>query len=184
MPEVLPNIAESSDKPLPFLLLFRCRKLCTLHCRLQVDNSLSSFISGLTDVNAEEILEMTRQFLVRLSGRGEEDCVHELVAKAKAYIVEHLGDDLSVASIAAQLYVTPNYLSRLFKKETGEGCNAYIVRNRMEKAKCLLQTTNLSIGRIATLVGYHDTNYFSMAIKKSTDMSPTKYRESAIASYV
>lgn len=152
--------------------------------RRDVDTSLSSFISGLTDVNTEEILEMTRQFLARLTGRGEEEGVHELVGKTKAYIMEHLSDDLSVASIAAQLYVTPNYLSRLFKKETGEGCNAFIVRNRMEKAKSLLRTTNLSVGRIASIVGYHDTNYFSMAIKKSTDMSPTKYRESVVVSFV
>ncbi len=96
--------------------------------------------------------------------------------KAKAHILTHLGENLSVADIAATLYVTPNYLSRLFKKTTGEGCNEFIIRHRMEQAKCLLATTNMSISKIAGIVGYQDTNYFSMAVKKSTDMSPREYR--------
>ena len=113
---------------------------------------------------------MERLFLMR-SGND-----HELIRKAKAQIRERLGVDLSVAGLAAELYVPPNYLSRLFKRITGEGCNEYIVRKRIEKAKALLEATTMKIGEIAQTVGYTDMNYFSLAFKKHTGMSPTKYR--------
>ena len=48
---------------------------------------------------------------------------------------------------------------------------------RIEKAKSLLETTSLKTGKIAMMVGYRDTNYFSLAFKKHTGKSPTKYRE-------
>ena len=103
--------------------------------------------------------------------------VHDIITKAKHYIDEHLAEDLSVSSIAASLYITPNYFSRLFKRVMKEGCNEYIVRKRIEKAKSLLETTSLKTGKIAMMVGYRDTNYFSLAFKKHTGKSPTKYRE-------
>ena len=96
---------------------------------------------------------------------------------ARHYIDEHLAEDISVSSIAESLYITPNYFSRLFKRITGEGCNEYIVRKRIEKAKSLLETTSIKTGKIAMMVGYRDTNYFSLAFKKHTGKSPTKYRE-------
>jgi two-component system response regulator YesN len=107
----------------------------------------------------------------------QEQNSHEIVEKAKCYIMEHLADDLSVSDIASYLYVSPNYLSKLFKRTTGEGCNEYIIKKRIEKAKLLLETTNIKTCKIAEMVGYKDTNYFSMAVKKNTGMSPKMYRE-------
>ena len=103
--------------------------------------------------------------------------VHYTISNARHYIDEHLAEDISVSSIAESLYITPNYFSRLFKRITGEGCNEYIVRKRIEKAKSLLETTSIKTGKIAMMVGYRDTNYFSLAFKKHTGKSPTKYRE-------
>jgi two-component system response regulator YesN len=103
----------------------------------------------------------------------------EIVEKAKCYIVQHLSDDLCVSSLAERFKVTPNYFSRLFKQVTKEGCNNYIVRKRMEAAKGLLRNTNFPCGRIATMVGYHDINYFSLAFKKQTGSSPTSFRHAS-----
>ena len=119
---------------------------------------------------------MTRMFISQLI-RKEEENVSHIIAQAKHYIEDHLMDDLSVSSIASNLYITPNYFSRLFKREMKEGCNEYIVRKRIEKAKSLLETTSMRVSRIAAMVGYRDTNYFSLAFKKHTGESPTKYRE-------
>lgn len=140
------------------------------------DSQISTFINSLMNVKGEELPELTRSFLKKLLCSKEEQSVHEIVDKAKSYIAEHLADDLSVSKIASYLYVTPNYLSRLFKKFTGVGCNEYIVHKRIEKAKLLLETTNIKANKIAEMVGYNDPNYFSLAIKKHTGMSPTKYR--------
>lgn len=61
--------------------------------------------------------------------------------------------------------------------ETGEGCNEYIVKKRMEQAMLLLESTALRSGEIAWKVGYKDVNYFSAAFKKKVGMSPREYRE-------
>ncbi len=143
----------------------------------QTDDRLISYMKVLRDSDKEQACEVTRIFLRKLLDENDQKDVHEILSKSKRYIAEHLSEDLSVAHIAAELYLTPNYFSRLFKRVAGEGCNEYIVRKRIEKAKILLQTTNLKASKIADMVGYRDTNYFSLAFKKNTGVSPTKYRE-------
>lgn len=142
----------------------------------QSEENLNALMKSLNGATREGACEVTEAFFQRLlsqkSGSG-----HDLVRKVKSRIHGGLGEELTVAGIAAELYVTPNYLSRLFKRITGEGCNEYIVRKRIEKARALLEATNLKVGEIAAMVGYTDINYFSLAFKKHTGMSPTKYRE-------
>ena len=137
---------------------------------------LEALSKSLLSASGEEACEVTEMFLTGMLG-GKEENVHEIIDQAKYYISQHLTEELTVANIAASLYITPNYFSRLFKRITKEGCNEYIVRKRIEKAKSLLETTSLKTGRIAMMVGYRDTNYFSLAFKKHTGKSPTKYRE-------
>lgn len=141
-----------------------------------MDNRLTSLLNSLLNSKVEDALKITKDFIEKLI-RHDDENIHELVAAAKRYIKENLSGNLSVSSIAERLYVTPNYFSKLFKKETGEGCNDYIIRKRMSKAKSLLETTNIRTGKIAIMVGYCDINYFSLAFKKYTGMSPTEYRK-------
>ena len=141
------------------------------------DQKLYTLLQTLLHPSGVEALELTRMFLTQRLN-SEENETHEIIAKAKRYIEEHLAEEISVSSIATELFITANYFSRLFKREQGEGCNEYIVRKRIEKAKSLLEMTSLPTGKIAYMVGYHDTNYFSLAFKKHSGMSPSKYRDS------
>lgn len=141
-----------------------------------VDDRLTVLLKAINGSDRNTITSLVKQFFTNLLVREQGD-EHELVRKVKKIIHESLGSDLSVSSLAEQVYVTPNYLSRIFKQETTEGCNEYIVRKRIEKAKSLLETTTLKTGEIAGIIGYHDINYFSLAFKKHTGMSPTKYRD-------
>lgn len=145
-----------------------------------IDNKLNSLLNSLMNAEKEDVLAFTADFITQLFN-GEDENIHEIISKSKAYIREHLAEDLSVSSLAAELFITPNYFSRLFKKVTGEGCSEYIVRKRIEKAKALLESTSLKTGKIAYMVGYNDTNYFSLAFKKYIGISPTKYRDSFMA---
>lgn len=140
------------------------------------EGKLDALSKSLSSAGKEEACEITRMFIEQLIENDEED-VHYTISNARHYIDEHLAEDISVSSIAESLYITPNYFSRLFKRITGEGCNEYIVRKRIEKARSLLETTSIKTGKIAMMVGYRDTNYFSLAFKKHTGKSPTKYRE-------
>lgn len=140
------------------------------------EEKLSVLMQALSGADRERACQVTAMFLENLF-EGEDGEVHELIGKVKRRIHEDLADDLTVASLAKQYYVTPNYLSRLFKRVTGEGCNEYIVRKRIEQAKSLLATTTLKVGEISIMVGYHDMNYFSLAFKKHIGVSPVRYRE-------
>jgi two-component system response regulator YesN len=141
-----------------------------------IENKLNSLSISLQNCKRDDAIKITRDFIAQMfqSDIGES---HEIVRKAKIYIKEHLNESISVYNIAEMLYLTPTYFSKLFKHITGEGCNNYITRKRIQRAKSLLETTSMRTGKIASLVGYKDTNYFSLAFKKQTGMSPTEFRE-------
>ena len=143
----------------------------------EAETRIIRFYNSLVIASGADALEITRQFLSSLLDSRDDQNVDQIVEKAKQFIVEHLSEDLSLPKIASMLYISPNYLSRLFKKATSEGFNEYIVRKRIEKAKLLLETTSLKTNQIAALVGYRDTNYFSLPVRKSLGASPKKYRE-------
>ncbi len=106
---------------------------------------------------------------------GEEDI--SLVDKAKQYIQEHLTEDMSRERIADHVFLNPGYLSRLFKKETGESLSDYILRERMVLAKQALDYTDEPISRIARSLGYNSLSYFGRMFKRIYHMSPQDYRK-------
>lgn len=172
------NISDNSLKRLCFELASAVMFSYSMNTGETQEHLLEGMNRALLGSGREETLNVTGGFLNSLLGNGSSGKEsNEIVSKAKRFISEHLGDNLSVATLAEKFYVSPNYFSRLFKRVEGEGCNEYIVRKRIEKSKTLLETTTLKTGRIAMAVGYNDTNYFSLAFKKHTGVSPTKYRE-------
>lgn len=142
------------------------------------DGRIEPLMQTLASAGKDEALEVTSAFISKLVSRDEGN-QHDIIRNARRYIDDHLEEELSVASLAEMFYISPNYFSRLFKKVMKEGCNEYIVKKRIEKSRILLETTTIKAGRVASMVGYNDTNYFSLAFKKHTGMSPTKYRETA-----
>jgi two-component system response regulator YesN len=137
---------------------------------------LDRFLEELFRCEKKDFGTATRSFLYELFDQKKNNS-YELISLAKQYVMDHLSEDLSVASVAEHFYITPNYFSRLFKRVAGECCNDYIVRQRMERAKIMLKTTEYKTGKIAYLIGYRDTNYFSLAFKKQVGVSPTEYRQ-------
>jgi two-component system response regulator YesN len=89
-------------------------------------------------------------------------------------------EDLSVKSLAEAAFVTPSYLSRLFKKETGKTIVEYLTGVRMEKAKELFRDKRLKLYHVSLLVGYTDPSYFAKCFKREVGVSPSDYRERAL----
>lgn len=85
--------------------------------------------------------------------------------------------ELSVKFLAEAIFLTPTYLSALFKKETGQNISDYIVEVRIEKSKEFLKNNKLKLHEIASLVGYNDSNYYAKAFKKAEGVTPSEYRE-------
>lgn len=97
--------------------------------------------------------------------------------KAKAYIMEHYQESLTLETVSEIAGFHPTYFSSLFKKETGEGFLAYLSSVRMKAAKRLLTEGDLSIGEVGERSGYVDQKYFCKQFKKATGLSPQEYRK-------
>lgn len=107
---------------------------------------------------------------------------HPHVARAKAFIERHYERRLSLSHIAGQLNVSPNHLSRLFRKETGETITAYIHRVRLDHARVLLARGGRSISEIGYLVGYQNYRDFYRNFVKYEKASPSGARRMMRAS--
>ena len=106
----------------------------------------------------------------------QENSAQQLVDKAKAYIREHLSEELSLRSVAEQVYISPSYLSKVFKEEAGVNFSDYVTDARMKKAADLLLNTNLKVEAIAQTVGYNTPHYFIRKFKESYGITPKNYR--------
>jgi two-component system response regulator YesN len=86
--------------------------------------------------------------------------------------------EMTINDIADSMELNSNYLSHLFKIQTGKTAIEYLTEIRIRKAKELLLSTNLKSYAIARTVGYADSQYFSQVFKRSTGMSPGQFRRS------
>jgi AraC-like DNA-binding protein len=101
----------------------------------------------------------------------------ELVQRAAQYMREHYAGGLTRGELAAALGLSPDYVSRVFRHETGMSLKQYLVRYRVAQAQKLLQTTPLTITQIACTVGFDDSAYFSRVFRHETGKTPRQYRK-------
>lgn len=93
------------------------------------------------------------------------------------YLDENYSEKISLDRIARNMYLSPVYISKIFKEETGESPINYLIKIRLEKAKDMLEASEAqSIKKIATTVGYDDAYHFSKLFKKYYGISPSHYR--------
>lgn len=104
-----------------------------------------------------------------------------LVQKVINTINLNLSDQLSPKSLAAMYYISPSYLSSLFKQDTGTTLTHFINTQRIQRAANLLSTTEQNISVVAEQVGILDVNYFTKMFKKSMGSTPTQYRRQSRA---
>ncbi|MGG1597452.1 response regulator [Paenibacillus naphthalenovorans] len=102
------------------------------------------------------------------------------IAAVVRRIREHYNEPLKVSELAKEIGFTENYLSVLFKRETGETIMDFITRIRMDKARELLKNQHYKVYEIAEKVGYTDTNYFSKLFKKVEGIHPLEYRKTVL----
>ena len=96
-------------------------------------------------------------------------------------ITEHIDQKLTLSFLARYINRSENYLSRLFKGETGINIIQYINYRKMEKAKELLMDPQLSINEISNTLGFTEASYFNKIFKKIYDINPSEYRKKALA---
>lgn len=104
--------------------------------------------------------------------------IHEIALRTKQFIDKNYTQSIRLQDIADTLYVSPHYLSHLFKKELGDSPFNYLISRRIEEARRLLADSGRPVHEVASLVGYGNEKYFSMLFKKVTGMTPSTYRDS------
>jgi len=95
---------------------------------------------------------------------------------SREYIADSYRDPFSLTSIAKNAYMSPFHFSRSFKKVYGETPNEFLIKLRIEKAKKMLITENMSISEICERVGYISVGSFSSLFLRQVGMPPTLYR--------
>lgn len=105
-----------------------------------------------------------------------EDDPGDALKKAKKYIAEHISEELSRKEVADIVYLNPDYLSKLLKKETGLSFSEYVMDCRISLAKMLLKATEKSIQEIAGMTGFNSASYFSKIFKQETGVTPAAFR--------
>jgi two-component system response regulator YesN len=95
----------------------------------------------------------------------------------KEYISLHLAEALSLQSMCGHFGISQTYLSRLFRKYSGQSFINYLTRLRIEKAKQYLLNRDILIKDVAPLVGFEDQFYFSRVFRSLTGQSPSKYQQ-------
>lgn len=92
------------------------------------------------------------------------------------FITKNYHKNITLKDVAEEVFLSQNYLSELFKKETGEGFYEFLSNYRIKKAKEILLTTNLKIYEVAESVGYNDSITFGRAFKKIAGVTPNNFR--------
>lgn len=101
-----------------------------------------------------------------------------IVKQALMFINLNISSNLTVKKVAFEVGLSPDYLTRLFKKELGVNIITYINRKRIDTSLELLKNVNLSIEEIGDLIGLSNTSYFYTIFKREIGVSPKQYRNS------
>ena len=161
--------------------------LSTMHTVLgEINGKLSESLNAYFDYRA--VLSMTRQeeltdymdrMFDRIKAADEKQEYYDtstLISKAKAYIKDHIYKDISQEETANYLYISPSYLSRIFRKQTGENFLQYVTRVKMEEAIELLKDPQYKTYQVSEKLGYKTPRYFSRLFRNHTGMNPSEYR--------
>ncbi|MCM3747110.1 response regulator [Paenibacillus pasadenensis] len=135
--------------------------------------------------NAETLQEIADWFFGWLPGavslirRPSRPIYREEVQAVIEMMQREYATPIKVSDLARRVGFSENYLSVLFKKETGEKIVDFLTKIRMQKARELLMNPSLKIYEISERVGYTDSNHFSKYFKKMEGLFPLEYRRLA-----
>lgn len=130
-------------------------------------------IEEIHNLHDEMVLDYTEK--MRKYFRSNMDSKH--VNACKEYIYAHIKERITIEDLADQLGVSANYLSRLFKKETGISVSGYIREKKIEMAKNLLRFSECSMIDIANRLSFSSQSHFIQQFREVVGMTPKKYRD-------
>lgn len=141
--------------------------------------------AGDLPAGPEDSFETIPQFLSWVQGslmRAEQALRHSpgedrVIRQIREYIELNIHQELTRESIAAAVYLNPDYTARLFKRKTGQSLNDYIQNKRISLARQLLAGTDMPVGDLAVALGYSSFSHFTKLFKSIEGVTPSDYRK-------
>lgn len=142
-----------------------------IHCILQ--NLAEAVTWGEIRGEMEEFIDL----IYESSEKEQDNSISVMVQKANELIQNYYSQGITLEEVAGKLFVSEEYLSTQFKKETGVSFTETVRKYRIEKVKQLLIDTPLKLNQIAELAGYSDPKYMSRVFKEEVGMLPGDFRK-------
>lgn len=145
-----------------------------------IPGQMDAIIDAVASGSAPEVTQSQRlyEILCALLLPQPSDRAADPVAAAMTYVQSRLAQSISVPQLAATVNLSPSHFSRLFRSATGLSPHEYIILRRIDAAKHLLLTTDLTIKEIACRTGYRSEVNFIISFTGKTGLSPTAFRTS------
>lgn len=121
--------------------------------------------------------EMVLDYTSHMMEHQKSDIYAIQVMQAIDYIYDNLHKRLTVEEIAANIQMNSSYLSKLFKKETGETVSQYIRKKKIEAAANMIKFSDYSLSDITEYFGFATQSHFSQCFKEQTGYTPNQYRK-------
>ena len=166
------QFARTSKQLVQWGLKMDLRKLedAYFHTRLLTSSQYEAMVR-LLSIFGQHLSLVANQLAVQ-----QENSESPTISRAKQFIREHQGEELSLGQVASAVNTSTFYFCKMFKKATGLNFTDYLSRLRIEKAKNLLLNPNSRVSEVAFEVGFQSLTHFNRVFKKITGQSPTKFR--------
>jgi len=111
-----------------------------------------------------------------ISSLDIKDSSYQIVNTAKDYIKQNCRNDISLEDVARHIHLSPNYLSKLFRKYSGDTFLNFLIQTRMEKAKELLKQPGSKVYEVSEAVGYKNLQFFYRTFRNNVGCTPKEYQ--------
>lgn len=181
-----PNSIELPDQSYIFHTTAELKQEISMHCYAMMAEKESNQPGKyfMLKTHLMQLLLLVMREISEVEKTEQKGCNFETynknyaVNKIISYLNENYEHKISLEQIAHNMYLSPVYISKIFKEETGESPINYLIKIRLEKARDILHSSdNGSIKNIANQVGYDDVYHFSKLFKKYYGISPLYYRK-------
>ena len=130
----------------------------------------------LLTIFAQHLASLSNQLMVSAA-----QVESPMVTRAKLFITEHQGEEVSLKQVAASVNTSAFYFCKMFKQATGLTFTEYLARTRIEKVKNLLLNPHKRISEVAYETGFQSLSQFNRVFRRVTGQAPTAWRAKLVA---
>jgi len=140
--------------------------------------SVEEILKSDTVLDLQDLMKSTIKRIIDEISSGRKRMNLEIFEQAVKFIRQNFNKNMSLEEVSDFVHISPYYFSHGFKNFTGMNFIDYVTKLRIDEAKKLLLTTEMSVGDIGKQVGYYDPNYFGRVFKNMVGVPPSKFKVS------